>query len=209
MSRFSGLPSRSSISSGRFGGIRDALATLPNPQRVQRIAATARGERSSDRFSTAKADSGNAAKPSPAPAPAAAASMAAQAAVSREPWAVPAEVEARGAVYAAAYRKGFEQFGQQFARLQNHPAAKGRSWAAAQLLSEGWDESQIIARLPSMVTDRQRQIDAMWSRATAAVFGTTDAAHDPDPHGWVAIHAEIQERRDRDLHPVWAAALRR
>lgn len=82
---------------------------------------------------------------------------------------VPAHVEAKGPIYAAAYREGFSRFGSQVERLKGRPEAQGRIGSLMMLATEEISDSEIIAKLGNALTDRQRAADAVWDRAYARI----------------------------------------
>lgn len=168
MSRLSGIPSTSAISSGRFAGLKDALGY----GRIDRIRAAARGETFSGRLGTTKGAKAPepTPKPSPTPAPSPPPKPAASApSPKREPWKVPSEVAAQGANAELAYRVTFEAVTSQLGRMSSIPAAKGRIGSLIEMVASGSSDAEIRAGLPEMPTDRQRQISATWDAAIAAV----------------------------------------
>lgn len=162
------------MSKPRFAGLQAALAEMSRPVSGERIAAMKRG--------------GTPPAPAPTVAPRAATAdpeqvappqtkapkqpTAAAAPPKPAPMAVPAHVEARGEVYANAYRAAFALSASRLRRLGDMPAAKGRVGAMMTMIAEGMTDEEIAGKLPSAKTDRQTAIDSTWDRAIAQVFGT-------------------------------------
>lgn len=167
---------------GRFAGLRDALRVAKGnsvrlaAHRAEKVGdpVITRSESTKAEQLAAKAAARPAASVKPSP-------PAATAPAKPQPIKVPAHVEARGQVYADAYRSGFTRVCDQMARLQGHAAVKGRYGSTMMLVAEGLTDDQIIARLPNALTDRQRASDRVWERAIAAVHrpGHDAAADQP------------------------------
>jgi hypothetical protein len=95
-----------------------------------------------------------------------------------KPMKVPSDVEAMGPESARAYCSAFRETTARSLRLIAHPAARGRHISLGQLIGQGLDDAQIIARLPQGATDteqrammRRAEVGAMWDRAIAKAFG--------------------------------------
>lgn len=162
------------MSKPRFAGLQAALKEMSRPVSGKRIAAMKRGGTSpapaptaAPRAATAEPEQATPPQTSAAKQPSAAAAPPKPA-----PMAVPAHVEARGEVYANAYREAFALSASRLRRLGDMPAAKGRVGAMMTMIAEGMTDEQIAAKLPSAKTDRQAAIDSTWDRAIAQVFGT-------------------------------------
>ena len=162
------------MSKPRFAGLQAALAEMSRPVSGERIAAMKRGGPTAasaptvaPRAATAEPEQATPPQTNAAKQPSAAAAPPKPA-----PMAVPAHVEARGEVYANAYREAFALSASRLRRLGDMPAAKGRVGAMMTMIAEGMTDEQIAAKLPSAKTDRQTAIDSTWDRAIAQVFGT-------------------------------------
>lgn len=182
----------------RFTGLQAALKEMSRPVSGERIAAIKRGDASpapapSDSPRTAVAETKLAA---PAKAKAAKQPTAAAAPPKPAPIPVPAQVEARGEVYANAYREAVASSAARLRRLSDMPAANGRIGAMMTMFAEGLTDEQIAAKLPNAKTDRQAAIDATWDGAIAQVFGTGVKAAAPARGGragavWDAAIASV------------------
>lgn len=164
----------SSRSGQRFAGLQAVLKEMSRPVSGERIAAIKRGDASpapapSAAPRTAVAEPKRAA---PAKTKAAKQPTAAAAPPKPAPIPVPAQVEARGEVYANAYREAVASNASRLRRLSEMPAAKGRIGALMTMFAEGLTDEQIAAKLPNAKTDREAAIDSIWDRAIAQVFGT-------------------------------------
>lgn len=82
---------------------------------------------------------------------------------------VPAHIEAKGPIYASAYREGFSRVGNQVERLKGRPEAQGRIGSLMMLATEDISDSEILSKLGTALTDRQRAADAVWDRAYARI----------------------------------------
>lgn len=82
---------------------------------------------------------------------------------------VPAHVEAKGPIYASAYREGFSRFGKQVERLKGRPEAQGRIGSLMMLATEDIADGEILSKLGTALTDQQRAADAVWDRAYAMI----------------------------------------
>ncbi|WP_137871481.1 hypothetical protein [Sphingopyxis sp. 2PD] len=197
MGRFSGLPNPPTGQGARFAKLPAALAALSRPESVDRIRAAAKGEAFSGRLGTTK---GRAEEVTPSAKPTVVTQPISAAAPAKpKPMKVPAEVEARGDVYADAYRGGFARACNKLKRLQEHEAAQGRQTSTLLLVAKDLSDDEIIARLPMTPTDRQLAIDRIWERAIAAVQGPTrDAKENPS--------SRTSEVRKDGATDVWAKA---
>lgn len=82
---------------------------------------------------------------------------------------VPAHIEAKGPIYANAYREGFSRLSSQVERLKGRPEAHGRIGSLMMLATEQISDGEIVAKLGTALTDRQRAADAVWDRAYAMI----------------------------------------
>ena len=197
MGRFSGLPNPPAGQGARFAKLTAALAALSRPESVDRIRAAAKGERVSGRLGTTKRlaeEVAPSAKPTVITQPISAAAPA-----KPKPMKVPSEVQARGDVYADAYRGGFARACNQLKRLHEHEAARGRQTSTLLLVAKDLSDDEIIARLPMTPTDRQLAIDKIWERAIAAVHGPTRDAKENSSAG-------ASKFCNDDATDVWARA---
>lgn len=164
----------SGVNAPRFADLQAALKEMSRPVSGERIAAIKRGDASPAPAPTVAPRAAAAETKLAAPAKTKAAKQPTAAATPTKPapMAVPAHVEARGEVYANAYREAFALSASRLRRLGDMPAAKGRVGAMMTMIAEGMTDEQIAAKLPSAKTDRQAAIDATWDGAIAQVFGT-------------------------------------
>lgn len=182
MSRFSGLPEPRS----RISAIRDVTATgngaagarrfddllargasLGSSTRLAAHRAEKVGEPVIARTSSAKAET-SAVKPAANPVVAAKSGPTVAAAlVKREPWKVPADVEAKGATAAAGYRVVFEAVSDQLGRMAKLPAAEGRVGSVIHMVAGRLSDAEIKSKVERQLSDRDRASDAMWERARA------------------------------------------
>ncbi|MBW8296172.1 hypothetical protein [Sphingopyxis sp.] len=82
---------------------------------------------------------------------------------------MPADVAAKGPVYAQTYRETWSKIQGQLTRMMSHDAVKGRYGSAMLLCTEGLTDAELLQRLANAPTDRQRAADAVWDRAYARI----------------------------------------
>lgn len=160
-----------STEGGRFSGLQDRLRAVSG--KSSRLAAhiadksgTVTGAGKSDALPKTQAIA-----PKPARAAVAAVPPKAKAAEAPKPvlLSVPAHIEAKGPIYANAYREGFSRFGKQVERLKGRPEAQGRIGSLMMLATEDITDGEILSKLGTALTDRQRAADAVWDRAYAMI----------------------------------------